>query len=471
LRKIPFVLKRHVFLLQHMKNLKAIIFVLAFSGIGFSGCVKSTSSKYTNESLDLQFKPNLNGTSTLQWSLVNDKELLHYEIFSAPNDTFSVYNSPQHIIGNVVDRNITTFDLSDAEIKVDTVAHPSTHYYKVAAAFKDRKIVSKTLQGPNAYLVAMASGSIILSFNKHNTIYLRSNTNTTKAETHSFNLESRTFKRKINWPFTRSVSLGGLQQLYSLGTTNTGQLQILEQTSNPLNFIRCYNPDDGAYIREIPLAGIPVVFSSKMVNGIVYVIGQANSGQAPYYLFAIDANTGTTITSFLLTSSSFTNRLEVSNDGKTICVFPSQFNIGNCTVYHFENDTFSYAGILNSNASSSLFEDVSMSDNGNIIIRAAARKIYDRNGNKLADIDLTTGNSPRAFILQDNLRFIYFDGFTGFSLRNCADGSVIKEIGIPTHQKNLSSIVPLVINDRLYISSTFQPTAGNFVTVIKDVPF
>jgi hypothetical protein len=457
-------------LLLRMKNLKIILTLTAFT-LGIGGCVKSPSDKYVKESLELKFTPNSNGTHTLEWSLVNTTELLQYEIYHADNDTFGVHTSSRNIIGTVKDRNVTSFDLSNADIQADSMVCPKKHYYKVAAVFKDRKIVSKTMEGPPAYLAAMPFGNVVLSFNNHPNIYLRSGTNSsgTNFKTHRLNVESGAFNRNINWPFLRALTSSSMQSAFSLGASASGQLELAEQTINPVNFIRFYNPDNAQFIREIPLNDISSVNNLKLINGVIFAI--ANSSNSQLQLYAINSATGSTIGSIPITGTQYSPHITVSSDGKTIIIHHTQFNILTPQIYQYNNGIFTNIGILKSNTNSSFFEDISMSSDASIILRAPGRKIYNLDGTTKVDLDITTGGAPRGFVLSDNKRFIFFDGFTGFSLRNCGDGSLIKEIGVPFTQDNINALTPMVINDKLYVSASVQASPSLIRTVIKAVPY
>jgi hypothetical protein len=188
-------------------------------------------------------------------------------------------------------------------------------------------------------------------------------------------------------------------------------------------------------------------------------------------LYAINSATGSTIGSIPITGTQYSPNITVSNDGKTIIVHHTQFNIITPQVYQYSNGVFTYISSLNSNSNTSFFEDISMSSDASTILRAPARKIYNFDGTIKTDLDITTGGAPRGFILSDNKRFIFFDGFTGFSLRNCSDGSLIKEIGVPFTQDNINALTPMVINDKLYVYAFVQASPAVVRTIIKAVPF
>jgi hypothetical protein len=435
--------------------------------IGISACVKSPTDKYVKESLNLEFKPNTNGTSTLYWSLVNDKELLHYEIFCADNDTFGVHNSTGNIIGVVKDRNVTSFDLSEADIQADTVKCPAKHYYKVAAVYKDRKVVSKTLEGPKAYLLAMRSGDITLAFDQHPVMYFRTTTNLGGMQANRINLETGAFIKNFNWPFARTLNSGNMQPFYCLGTSAQGEVLLAEHSSSPVNVIKFYNPENSQYIREIPLFGMSTVYNIRLVNGVIFAA--ANSSNQQLHLYSIDAATGNTIGSIPISASISSPRITVSNDGQTIIIHSTQISSSTPQVFQYQNGMFNILGSLPFTSNTNNIEDLSLSSDAGTILRAPARKIYNKNGTLKAQIDVVIGTIPKSFVLSDNARFIFYDGIESFSLRNCTDGSLIKEISIPFKKANLISVKPIVIKDKLYVLGQVFINQGNSVAITKAV--
>jgi hypothetical protein len=451
-----------------MKIIRKIVPIVLGIGLIFGACQKATLDKYPKESLELKSVPNIQGGSSLEWTPVKSSDFVRYEIFRSSSDSFDVVKGINQIIGTVTDKDITTFALDNEIVVTDSLITSAKQYYKVAAVLKDRKVVSKAINSLSDWLIAMPSGTISLAFNNHQDMYLSSNTGFVQAD-YVLNTTSRTAQKLDSWPFDHSPFNGStLESIITMGTKADGSQVILEAASNSSSTIKFYSASDRSFTNQITLAGVSFVYGALLINGVIYAVVQDFSGSER--LGTYSSINGSQITTIALSSSSiFTPTMQISADGSTIVIFDKNSFGGSPELYHYQNNNFNYITTLTALFATS-GENIAISKDGNTIIRGNSGVIYDRTGTIKGQITNATGFGSRVMILEDDARFIYFDGQSKITLRSCNDGKVIKTINTGLSAATSFNLIPVLVKEKLLIMATlFNGTQSS--SILKQINY
>jgi hypothetical protein len=434
-----------------MRLFHQILFTSVLATVIFAACNKAPLDKYSKESITLTSRVLSDNETILEWPAVRSSDFIRYEIFRSLNDSFDIVKGIDKIVSTSTDRDLNSFVIDDDEIFTDSLITSANQFYKVAAVLKDRKIASNALPVSSNWLLAMPSGTLDLAYNSSDHMLLTVSS-AFQQQFYSYNLSTKQISEEPIWPFENGANGQAADNKIRIGTEASGTPVIIEPSSLQSSSVSLYNPSTYEKLKSVALNSVLSIYTAEILNGIIYALYIDNAGNNRLGLF--NSTNGSYISSTVLAGSAQTNlTFQVSRDGETIVVYSNNSFSGTPELYRRTNNAINYLTPL-AGSSTLNNDDIYLSNDGNTIVRTGNNTVYDKQGNTKGQFTQNSGFNVKAFMLSDNQRFIYFDGTGNFSLRSCADASLIKKIKTDINPSLNFNPQAILVKDKLYIMIT-----------------